>query len=267
MLDKLGSYMTKNGTNPSIRAILLQLRADDETFATRTQRVKMLLSKHGKQADLVVLPELWQHGIPHFSNRKDLAETLTGKTAVFLSKQARELSAYLVGGSLIEKEGEHYYNTSLVFDPKGDLVARYRKIHLTSYHSDERETLTPGKDIQTFPMPLTRIGMAICYDLRFAKLFKDMVLGGTEVFVIPSAWPMTRMEAWKALCHARAVENQAYVLACGTAGAGLLGRSTVIDPWGVTIASLGEEEGVLHATIDLERLRIFREEMRAWSEE
>lgn len=259
--------MTDSRRKSLMEVTLLQLRADGETYFSRLQRVKRLLSQHAKKADLVVLPELWQHGVPNFSKCRDKAETLKDKTAVFLSKQAQELSAYLVGGSFIEKQGEHYYNSSLAFDPTGNLVGKYRKIHLTSYHSDEQEVLTCGEDIRTFSTPLTKIGMAICYDLRFAKLFKDMALAGAEVFVIPAAWPMTRMEAWTALCHARAVENQAYVIGCGTAGSGLLGRSMVVDPWGVTVASLGEEEGLLHAEINLKRLRKFRGEFSAWKEQ
>lgn len=259
--------MTDSKTKSSIEAVVLQVRADGETYASRFHRVKRLLSKHAKKAQLVVLPELWQYGVPDFSDYKNKAEPLTGKTAAFLSKQARELSAYLVGGSFIERQGKNYYNTSLAFDPQGNLVGTYRKIHLTSYHSKEQEILACGNDIQVFSTPWTKIGMAICYDLRFAKLFKDMTLAGAEVFVVPSAWPMTRMEAWTALCHARAVENQAYVIACGAAGSGLLGRSMIVDPWGVTVASLGEEEGSLRAEINVERLRIFREEFRAWKEQ
>lgn len=249
-----------------MEAILLQLRADDKTSDARAKRVKEFLSKHTAEVDLVVLPELWQHGIPDFSTCKEKAETLTGKTAGFLSKQARALSAYLIGGSIIEKHRGKLYNTSPVFDPNGQMISSYRKRHLTSYHSHESKVLSPGNDTQVITTPFAKIGLAICYDLRFPMLFKDLVLAGAEVLVVPAAWPMTRMEAWESLCRARAVENQAYLIACGTAGGGLLGRSMIVDPWGVKVASLGEQEGVLKATLNLEQLREFRRELKAWRE-
>ena len=191
---------------------------------------------------------------------------MTGETSVFLSKQARELSTYLVGGTIIERDGDSYFNAAPLFDRQGDLIGKYRKSHLLSYHSQERDLLSCGNATPTFATPIGKVGIAVCYDLRFPELFSKMAAAGAEVFVVPAAWPITRMEAWTALCHARAVENQAYVIACGGTGSGLLGRSMVVDPWGVTVASLGGEEEVLRATLNLDRLRSFREEFTAWRE-
>ncbi len=245
---------------------LLQLSVDEKMDAARTQRVEELLAERVTKADLVVLPELWRWGLSDFSLCKERAETGSGETASFLSKQARGLSAYVVGGSIIEQEDDRYFNTSLLFDRRGDLIGRYRKSHLLAYHSQERALLSSGHEAPTFGTPLAQLGIAICYDLRFPELFGKMARAGAEVFVVPAAWPITRMEAWTALCHARAVENQAYVIACGGTGGGLLGRSMIVDPWGATVASLGGEEGVLQATIDLERLRRFRNKFPAWRE-
>ncbi len=249
-----------------MEVVLLQLGGDVVGRDERLKRVNELLAREGENADLIVLPELWTYGAPDFSRCKERGEPVPGETSVWLSERARELSSYLVGGSLIERDGESYYNTSLLFDRHGELIGKYRKSHLLSYHSQERSVLSVGEDRPTFSTPLARLGIAVCYDLRFPEVFSAMAAAGAEVFVIPAAWPITRWEAWTALCHARAVENEAYVLACDGTGGGLLGRSMVVDPSGVTIASLGGEEGVLRTRIDLERLRGFREEFTAWRE-
>lgn len=258
--------MAETGHKPRVDVALLQMKVDDQVSTDRLQRVEELLIQNASQADLVVLPELWRWGYPDFSHHQERAETTTGETAVFLSERAREVSAYLVGGSIIEQDNGRYFNTALLFDRRGELIGRYRKSHLLAYHSQERDLLSRGNDAPTFTTPFAQLGIAICYDLRFPELFAEMAVAGAEVFIVPAAWPITRMEAWTALCHARAVENQAYVVACGATGGGLLGRSMVVDPWGVTVAALGEEEEALRATLDLERLRKFRDEFPAWRE-
>ncbi len=258
--------MAETKQKQRIEVALLQLGISEETEATVLQRVEELLAGYASKADLVVLPELWRWGHLDFSHHKERAETLAGESAVFLGRQARELSAYVVGGSIVEREGDRYFNTSLLFDRHGKLIGRYRKSHLLAYHSQESNLLSCGDEAPTFATPLAQLGVAICYDLRFPELFREMAFAGAEVFIVPAAWPITRMEAWTALCHARAVENQAYVIACGATGGRLLGRSMVVDPWGVTVASLGGEEGVLNATLDLDRLHKYREEFTAWHE-
>jgi len=258
--------MAETKPKHQLEVTLLQLGAGEETNATVLQRVQELLTGYASKADLVVLPELWRWGHLDFSHHKEQAETLAGESAVFLGRQARELSAYVIGGSIIEREGDRYFNTSLLFDRRGKLIGRYRKSHLLAYRSQERDLLSCGDEAPIFATPLARLGVAICYDLRFPELFREMALAGAEVFIVPAAWPITRMEAWTALCHARAVENQAYVIACGATGGGLLGHSMVVDPWGVTVASLSGEEGMLHATLDLDRLHRYREEFTAWRE-
>ncbi len=266
LLDKLKLTMVETTHKGLLDVALLQLGADEESDTLRLSRVEKLLARQASGADLIVLPELWRFGYSNFSLYKKRSETMTGETARFLARQARLLSAYVVGGSIIEKENGIYFNTSPLFDRTGNLIGRYRKSHLLSYHSQERDLLSSETDAPTFAMPSAQLGIAICYDLRFPELFSGMATAGAEVFVVPAAWPITRMEAWAALCHARAVENQAYVIACDGTGGRLLGRSMVVDPWGVTVASLGGEEAVLRATLDLERLHRYREEFPAWRE-
>ena len=248
-----------------ISVAVLQPSLLDERDEERLTRVEGLVAE-GAKVDLLLLPELWRVGYTDFSAYKGKAETLSGETIVFLQKVAQRAGTYLLGGSLIESANGHLYNTAVFLDRKGEIAGIYRKSHLLNYRSQERTLLTPGDRCTVVATSLGNMGIAICYDLRFPELFREMSEAGAEIFLVPAAWPYVRLEAWEALCRARAVENQAYVVACNATGKGLLGHSMVVDPWGVKIASLGRREGVLRAELDLIALRRFREEFPVWRE-
>jgi len=255
--------MQKMGQKERIEVALVQVavRAGEAPWA----RVAELLDR-ARGADLVVLPELWGIGYFDFSAWRERAEPLRGETFEFLSAAAQRLDAFILGGSFIEQDGGRYYNTAVFLDPGGRLLGRYRKRHLLSYRSKEREILTPGEEPLVVPTDIGTFGTAICYDLRFPELFRGMAEQGAEIFLVPAAWPIVRVEAWEALTRARATENQAYLLGCDAAGRGLLGRSVVVDPQGVAVAGLGGEEGVVRAELDLAGMRAFRKEFPAWRE-
>jgi predicted amidohydrolase len=262
---KIGLFMKECRQEAKISVAVLQPSLPAERDEERLARVEGLVAEVTK-ADLLLLPELWRVGCTDFSTYKGKAEPLSGETLVFLQKVARGAGAYLLGGSLIESAGEHLYNTAVLLDRTGEIAGIYRKLHLLNYRSQERIILTPGEGCTVVATPLGNMGIAICYDLRFPELFREMSVTGAEVFLVPAAWPSVRLEAWEVLCRARAVENQAYVVACNATGKGLLGHSMVVDPWGVKIASLGRREGVLRAELDLAALRRFREEFPVWRE-
>ncbi len=255
--------MQKMDRKERIEVALIQVavRAGETPWA----RVAGLLDR-ARGADLIVLPELWGIGYFDFSAWRTRAEPLRGETFEFLSAAARRLDAFVLGGSFIEEEDGRYYNTAVFLDPSGHLLGRYRKRHLLSYRSKEREILTPGDGLLVVPTEIGTFGTAICYDLRFPELFREMAERGAEVFLVPAAWPIVRVEAWEALTRARATENQASLIGCNAAGKGLLGRSIVVDPQGVALARLGGEEGIVRAELDLAGLRAFREEFPAWRE-
>ncbi len=217
-------------------------------------------------ADLIVLPELWNVGYFDFAAYRDKAEPLRGSTFTLLQRIARDHAAFVLGGTFIEQQDGRLYNTALLFDRTGNLIGIYRKRHLLNYKSRERELLTPGDSPLVVPTEIGTLGTAICYDLRFPELFRDMAARGAEIFLVPAAWPIGRMEAWDALVRARAVENQAVVIACGVAGRGFLGRSMIVDPAGVVRAHLGGSPEVITSVIDLAQLRAFRDEFPAWRE-
>jgi len=244
---------------------LLQLAISSEKDTDWPERINRLLSRVG-EVDLVILPELWRVGYYNFASYHSRAETLEGETVCFLAKLAENLRAYVLGGSFIEECAGSLYNTAVLLDREGNVLDCYRKTHLLNYGSKERAILSPGDGGKVVKTGLGSFGIAICYDLRFPELFREMSVKGAEVFLLPAAWPLSRMEAWEVLCRARATENQAYVIACNSAGRGLLGRSMVVDPWGVKIAALGNGEGVLCTQIDLAAEACFRSEFPAWRE-
>jgi predicted amidohydrolase len=259
------SIMKESRRNGKIGVTVLQPRIIEEEDKKRLARVQALLTE-GRGTDLILLPELWRVGYSNFASYRERAEALAGGTVSFLQGAAREERAYLLGGSFIERDHDHLYNTAVLLDRNGEIIGIYRKSHLLSYRSQERDLLTPGNELTVIETPIGTLGIAICYDLRFPEIFRAMSESGVEVFLVPAAWPITRMEAWEALCRARAVENQAYIIACNAVGERLLGHSMVVDPWGVKIASLGSGEGVLQTSLDLARLRRFREEFPVWRE-
>jgi predicted amidohydrolase len=169
---------------------------------------------------------------------------------------------WLHAGSFAESSGGHRYNTSVVIDPSGDVVATYRKQHLFGWEDGEPSVMTAGDTLVVLPTPLGATGLATCYDLRFPELYRRLVESGTETFLMASGWPMPRIEHWTVLARARAIENQAWVVACNTAGThnGVLmgGRSLVVDPRGTVVAEAGDGEEILYADVDPAAAREWR---------
>ncbi|MFF2850129.1 carbon-nitrogen family hydrolase [Streptomyces sp. NPDC058001] len=252
-----------------MRASLIQIGADaSESVNSRRVRVASLVHDQAG-VDLVVLPELWTTGAFAYESFDAEAEPLEGPTYEVMAKAARDAGVWLHAGSIPERDAEgHLYNTSLVFSPDGELAAFYRKIHRFGFDKGEAVLMSAGDDLVTVRLPETTLGLATCYDLRFPELFRGLVDAGAETLVIPAGWPERRREHWSLLARARAVENQAFVVACGSAGAHAgvpqAGFSVVVDPWGEVVGELPHaEEGVLTVRIDTERVGTTREQFPA----
>jgi predicted amidohydrolase len=244
----------------TVRVSLLQIDVDSgESVEARRERVAELVRAQAG-ADLVVLPELWTVGAfasdLFASEAESGAAEGGGRTAEAMSAAALDAGVWLHAGSVVERgEDGGLYNTSLVFSPDGELRCAYRKIHRFGFDRGEAVLMSAGTDVVTQEIPGAGVlGLATCYDLRFPEQFRLLVDAGAGIFVVPAGWPERRREHWTLLARARAVESQAYVLACGTAGthAGvrLAGHSLVVDPWGAVIAEAGQEEETL--TVDLD---------------
>ncbi len=211
--------------------------------------------------DLIVLPELFAHC-------KDFkaGERIPGRTTDIFAQLAREKGSCILMGSILEVDGhDQRYNTSVLIDRRGRILARYRKIHLFSYHSKEKRSLIAGRDVVTAPTELGVIGFSICYDLRFPELYRALVKKGAEIIVCPAAWPYPRLDHWITLNKARAIEGQCYFVGCNQAGAPtptttLVGRSMITDPWGEVVAAAGAVEAIIEAVIDVTLVRKIREE-------
>ncbi|ORT57856.1 carbon-nitrogen family hydrolase [Streptomyces sp. CB03238] len=243
-----------------MRASLIQIAVDpDESPNSRRARVTSLVAGQRGVADLVILPELWPVGAFAYESFEAEAEPLTGPTHEAMAKAAAEAGVWLHAGSIVERAPDGaLYNTALVFSPSGDLVASYRKIHRFGFDKGEATMMAAGDELVTVPLPGLPLGVATCYDLRFPELFRGLVDAGALAFAIPAGWPARRRDHWTLLARARAVENQAYVLACSTAGthAGVpqAGHSLVVDPWGEVLAEAGEAEETL--TVDLDPAKV-----------
>ncbi|WP_030401536.1 MULTISPECIES: carbon-nitrogen family hydrolase [unclassified Streptomyces] len=245
-----------------MRASLIQIAVnEDETVEARRLRAAALVREQAG-ADLVVLPELWTTGAFAFEAFDAAAEPLRGPTYEAMAEAAGDAGVWLHAGSVPERGMDgRLYNTSLVLSPSGDLAASYRKIHRFGFDKGEAVLMGAGREPVTVRVPdTTTLGVATCYDLRFPELFRSLVDAGAEVLVVPAGWPERRRSHWTLLARARAVENQAFVLACGTAGthAGVpqAGHSIVVDPWGEVLAEAGAGEEVL--TVDLDTAKVAR---------
>ncbi|MDN4052953.1 carbon-nitrogen hydrolase family protein [Massilia sp. YIM B02763] len=236
---------------------------------------RLLAQAAARGARLVTLPEYWPiMGMADTDKVARAEQPGSGPIQDFLAGQARELGIWLIGGTLplVSGDAGKVLNTTLVYDPEGRPVGRYDKIHLFGFNKgteyyDEARTIVPGATVGSFEAPFGRVGMSICYDLRFPELFRAM--GDCTLVVVPAAFTYTTgLAHWEVLLRARAIENQCYVLASAQGGTHPNGRRTfghsmLIDPWGEVKAVLPEGEGVVAGEIDPDYLAKVRESLPA----
>ena len=250
-----------------MRVAVCQLNARDDRAANLAVARELLGRAAAAGADLAVLPEYVDYlgraeGAPK-------PEPVDGEFAAFFAGAARELGMWVHAGSFHEAgpDERRTYNTSLVFDRRGELTATYRKIHLydveipgrVSYQ--ESRTVAPGTETVAADVEGVPMGLSICYDLRFPELYRTLTGGGrAKVLVVPAAFMMhTGRDHWEVLLRARAIENQCYVVAAAQIGDHdpgriCFGRSMIIDPWGTVLAQAPDTVGVVTADLDFARL-------------
>ena len=244
---------------------LVQLAQDIATEApgARVDRAIDLTRAACAGAELVVLPELWLAGAFDIPSSRDLAEPLDGPLVAAFSDIAAQENTWLHMGSFPERDTEgHTFNTSVLFAPDGSIAATYRKIHLFGFDGGEPAVMTAGGEYVVVDTPLGRTGLATCYDLRFPEQFRALLDAGAESFLITSGWPTKRIEHWRLLLRARAIENLAWVVACNGVGVQgpieLGGYSAVIDPKGSVVAEALGDETTLKADIDVVKAQEWR---------
>ncbi|WP_135302947.1 carbon-nitrogen family hydrolase [Haloarcula amylovorans] len=263
-----------------MKLALAQLEIEPANVSENVERAVEAIERAGQQdADLVVLPELFNVGYFAFDSYARNAEALDGETLSVVREAAVEHGIAVLAGSIVEDletsaaDGlavpaeEGLSNTAVFFDRGGERRAVYRKHHLFGYGSAEQDLLEPGEHLPTVEFEGFTVGVTTCYDLRFPELYRRLVDDGVTLALVPSAWPYPRVEHWELFPRTRAVENLLYVAAANGVGTfdedELLGRSTVYDPWGTALASSGDDAALVTAEVDPGRVERVREEFPA----
>jgi predicted amidohydrolase len=255
-------------------AAVVQLNGTSDEDRNWRQASELVRLAAERGARFVSTPENTNFLGPH-EEKVRRAEPLDGATCGRFAELARELGIHLLLGSYNERSSEpdRCYNTSVLFAPSGERLAAYRKIHLFDVDVSEevrfREsaTIVPGDEVVTVATPLARLGLSICYDLRFGELYRQLRREGAQAITVPSAFTATTgKDHWEPLLRARAIETQCFVLAAAQTGRhddrGLRhshGHSMIVDPWGQVLASVPDGPGIAVAEIDLDRVEAVRQ--------
>ena len=255
------------------RDAVVQMATGSNLNANLHEAARLLQDAAAMGAKLVILPEnFFLMGI-HETDKIALREEFgTGKIQQFLAQQALKHKFWLVGGTipLLADSPDKVRAACLVFNPNGHCVARYDKMHLFDVNTSPSEsyfesgTVEAGNQLVTVATPFGKLGLAICYDLRFPELFRELVEQGVEIFCLPSAFTaLTGRAHWEVLVRARAIENLSFMLASNQGGYHVNGREThgnsmIVDPWGSILTQLPRGTGVICSDIDMEALRALR---------
>jgi deaminated glutathione amidase len=262
-------------SHTAVKVAAIQVVAGPEVDANLATADRLLGEAAAQGAQLALLPEYFACISADETAKLKIREADGhGPLQEFLAGAARRHNLWLIGGTvpLEASDAEHVRNSSLVFDPQGQRVARYDKLHLFNFHRgheayDEARTIERGDEIVCFDGPCGRVGLSVCYDLRFPEFYRRM--GTLDLLVVPAAFTATTGEAhWEVLLRARAIENQCYVLAAGQGGLHPSGRRTyghsmLIDPWGEVVARLGTGPGVVTGFVEPDRIASVRASLPA----
>jgi deaminated glutathione amidase len=261
-----------------MRVAVCQMHSGDDVEANLEAAEALLREAAAGGADLAALPEYFGYLGPS-GRRRGLAEAVPGPVSDRIAGVTRALGIWVLGGTVLELDEGRVYDTALLFDRTGEVVARYRKIHL--YDVDlpgqppirESASITAGDQLVTHETEFARVGLSVCYDVRFPELYRGLMAMGAEVLFVPAQFQHeTGRDHWHVLVRARAIEDQCFVVApaqCGRFGDPEKGRrsfghSLVVDPWGRVLAEGSEDEtGVWFAELDMAELRRVRRALPA----
>jgi predicted amidohydrolase len=259
----------------SMKVAAIQMVSSPDVSENMAHARDLLEQAVAQGARIVLLPEYWPILGRRDTDKLAVAEAPgAGPIQQWMAQLAAEKGIWLVGGTvpLLSVEAGKVLNTCLVYGPRGELLSRYDKIHLFGFTRgeesyNESRTISAGSDVASFESPIGRVGLSVCYDLRFPELYR--ALGTCALIVVPSAFTYTTGRAhWEILLRARAIENQCYVLAAAQGGLHQNGRRTwghtmLVDPWGEMVAVLPEGEGCVLGELSAEVLHNTRESLPA----
>lgn len=267
----------EKGAAMNFKIALCQMKSSFDKNESRLKAKKYIKEAAENGAQVAALPEMWN--CPYANKYfKEYSETAQGETVALMSEAAKENGIYLIGGSIPEAETdkagkEYIYNTSFCFDKQGKLIGRHRKTHLFDIDVKggisfrESDTLTAGEEATVIDTEYCKIGVAICYDVRFPELFRKMVLAGAEVVLLPAAFNMTTGPVhWDLTLRARAVDNQIYMGAISPARDQegpytAYGSTCLINPWGEFCGKTDHREDIVYGNVDLEYLKEIRKQL------
>jgi omega-amidase len=224
------------------------------------ERVQRLLKKFRTEpGDWVVFPEMWPSG---FTKREAQQQQRENSLCLLWLREFARLHRCYMSGSMLEVERKKSFNSAYLISPQGQILTRYRKIHLFRF-GKEHLKFHPGKKVITLSTASTKVGIAICYDLRFPELFRRMSKAGAKLILIPSAWPKERIDHFFALLKARAIENQCFIAGANKighheSGVAYGGHSVIFGPWGEKLGELGDETGILSVPMDFAHVKKIR---------
>ena len=257
-----------------MRVAAVQLNSTNDKDRNLETARRLVREAAAAGAELVALPEKWNMLAPPAELEAGAEELEGGVSTKAARGWAREHGIHVLAGSIGERVAgaDRLFNTSALIDPSGALIAVYRKIHMfdvevggVTYRESEAEQ--PGDEIVTAAAGAVEVGLSVCYDLRFPELYRILAVRGARLITVPSAFTLaTGRDHWEVLLRARAIENQAFVLAPNQVGEApphyvSYGRSMIVDPWGVVLAQAADRENVIVADLDLERQAALRESL------
>jgi predicted amidohydrolase len=250
----------------TIKAAAIQFNVKQGDVDVNRAYVQQALKRAAENgANLAVLPEMWSSGFA-YRTLNELALRTAGIVAELL-ELSRELKLVIIG-SMPEPNGDKVFNTVYVAD-NGRLAGSYRKLHLFSLLGEDK-AFSGGDHWLLAETSIGKIGVIICYDLRFPELSRRLALEGASVICVPAQWPKPRQEHWRTLLRARAIENQLFVVACNACGLigklDFFGMSMIIDPKGEVLAEAGEEEREISATLDLQSMADWRAQIPCFND-
>jgi deaminated glutathione amidase len=258
----------------TLRVAAVQMHSSDIKSDNIEQALELIERAASYGATLVALPEVWTY-LGDTAGIASITDDIPGPLTERLADAARRHGIYLHCGSIYERvAGEpRAHNTTVVLGPDGDIIGRYRKIHLfdvsigDSVAFTESEMIAPGDETVVIDLGGVKLGLSICYDLRFTELFRMLALDGAEIIALPAAFTQfTGKDHWEVLLRARAIENQVFMLAPNEhgrhpGGSVTYGRSMIVDPWGTVLATAADGPGVAIADCDLNALARIRREV------
>ncbi|WP_281974663.1 carbon-nitrogen hydrolase family protein [Halobacillus litoralis] len=250
-----------------MKVALVQMNTRNDKQDNINKALRFIDEAAEKQVDWIGFPEYFSY-LTDDTTKLEAAEPLNGPTIQMMQREAVKHNLYIHLGSMIETTDENrVYNTSVLIDDNGEIIETYRKLHLFDVDvpgkvsMKESDTIKPGENISLAETKFGKVGMSICYDIRFPELYRKLALSGATILLVPAAFAQyTGTHHWETLLRARAIENGCFVFAAGQIGpfppneGHCFGNSMIIDPWGTVLARAEEEESLVISEINLDRI-------------